>query len=255
MKPKNVDEFMEKKPLSEKDQIIRACFDKQAIITESNVIAVPVYYHGAVIACLKVEKSNTTPLSTEAIQQMRELAAIASPSVQSYRELTAFDQISVRIAAENLRENHFHDFLESFAGILHDVLSPLVFKLEFRFGFHQHQPVYLGHSYVLASFKRKTIGHYFDELPTEFHENYFNEQYDVFGFRLQRKERLLSKADEREAFEVGHVAFALPAGDRYPALGTKLLHRKAIATVVLDALNDHLLTFFNKLLKEFSTDS
>ena len=255
-KTKNIDEFMEKKPLNEGEQIIRDCFEKQTVMIQPTVIAVPVYYHGAVIACLKVGKSDPSTLSTEAIQQMRELAAIASPSIQSYRELTALDQISVRVAVGSVRENHFHDFLVSFSGILHDILSPPVFKLEFRLGFHQHPPVYLGHPYLLPSFKRNTSGHYFDELPTEFQDTYFNEQHDIFGFKLLRKERLLYNPDDYEGFEVGHVAFALPAvrRDSYPALGTKLLHRKAIASVVLDAFNDHLLTFFNKLVKEFSTD-
>jgi signal transduction histidine kinase len=300
---KTLDEEVKRLPLAEADELIRDClrygvkddpgFEKDRDSSDPKIIPIPVFFHGAVIGCLKVERWRKEGFSAGLVQQAREFVGLMSPTLQSFRELAALDRLSIRLAnkkarmadLENTREaaptgavRRHRDvtafrpihFVKYMADIVNDTLSPNASRLFIKAGFNEFDPVFVwsDHNKVIETednrlvkieFERQVGRHEFNNPSEVFAKGfYYNKiHYATPGVELRKKERATPHEHEgapKEGYLLGDLIFAVPseAGDSYPALGTRLLHRKVVSTIAADAYLDFMRGYFEKLLNRFS---
>lgn len=228
----------------------------------SAIFTVPVKTHGATIGCLQVARRDF-PFSQIAIKQIRELANLVSPAVQSYRELAALDQLSIEFAREQSEETCEPSIaVEKIASIIHDVFSPSVTRLHMTFGFTEISPVYLGREYVQQGMKKKIEWTDWSSVPTYFTTYEFNATFKLLKKTLTARSVDTSvsigetnKLDEK--LIIGNLTLAIHE-DRddptHPALGANYLHRKAASTLAADAFFDFVRDYFNYHLKTFGVE-
>jgi signal transduction histidine kinase len=221
------------------------------------VVIEPIEAHGTAIGCLRVSRRDY-PFSQMAVRQIRAIANLVSPAVQSYRELAALDLLSIRFAEEQSEENTLspRDAAEMIAGILHDAFSPVVTRLHLNFGFETIEPIYLGENGVAQSIKENIDWAEWNQVPLDF--NYKDRTYfKLFKKRLTAKNKdttEITTRPENDKSTIGNVVFAVTktGDDRgHPALGTNYLHRKTAATLAADAYLDFARDYFGSLMKKF----
>lgn len=228
----------------------------------STIIAVPIKTHGATIGCLQVARYDF-PFSQMAIRQIRELANIISPAVQSYRELAALDQLSIKFAQEQNKETCDPGAAANkLATIIHDIFSPVALYLHMTSGFTDIGPVYLGKANIVGRMKKEIDGSDWPSIPGHF----FTEE--ITSFKLLKKRLTARSVDtldsagelnklQEERLIIGSFVLAVHEKSDYPmqpTLGTNYLHRKAAATLAADAYLDLVFDYYNDLLKRFGLD-
>lgn len=215
------------------------------------LIMAPVKFHGAVIGCLNVELYDAGQFNYAALQMVKNTAALLAPVVQDYRELAAMDQLSYRFArlqvdnpALNLREANSY-----VASVLDDVLSPLAMGLFVEAGFKSSEEIVaIENSYLKLLEEQKTRY----EIEDEFTVNRPGED----GVTILRNQLVItSRRHENDSYPLGNLLLAVPAKRdevNKPTLATYRLHRRAISSLVADALLDLARDHFGSLLKDFS---
>lgn len=222
----------------------------------------PIEAHGTAVGCLKVCRTKY-PFSQMAIRQIKAIANLVAPTVQSYRELAALDQLSYRIADKQIEEQKFPPLqaTQIIADILHDIFSPEATRFHLDFGFQSSEPIYLGSKKAITAMK-KVKWQDWGKVPPEITDE------SIQNYRLLRKRLTARSIDTLAAQEssdkqegkkqaIGYLAFAvITERDRkgHPALGTSYLHRKTATTIVADAYFDFARDYFNYLLQECSVN-
>ena len=300
-----LDEEARKLPLDEADKVIQNClrnsvkndpsFAQDRDSPSSTIIPIPVFFHGAVIGCIKVGRSRKDGFSATAVHQVREFTDVMSLALQSFRELAALDRLSIRLAnkkarmvdLENTREaaptgaiRRHRDvtalrpiqFVKYMADTINDTLSPNASRLFIRAGFEEFNPIFVwsednkliedeDNRLVTMEFARQVGRHEFNNPPEVFTKGFYydNTHYATPGVHLLKKERATPHETEnapkdKDGYLLGDFVFAVPyeEGDSYPALGTRLLHRKVVSTITVDAYLDFMRGYFEKLLNRFS---
>lgn len=228
----------------------------------SAVIAVPIETHGATIGCLQVARRDY-PFSQMAVKQIRELADLISPAVQSYRELASLDKLNIEFAREQDREICDPEAAaRKIAVIIHDILSPVVTRLHMNFGFTETEQIYCGKDHVLQAM-RAIDWHNWFRVPEDIYTREFATPFKLLKKRLTARSVDTSGGEagssilEEERVIIGDLALAVHEhGDApaRPTLGTNYLHRKAAATLAANAYNDFVLNYYSDLLRSFGLE-
>ncbi len=103
-------------------------------------VAVPIRYHGAVIACLNVEWKEANGFSATTIQRIHQMAVLLAPTVYTRRQVVAIDDLVTRLRSARV---HAHDASATVAlgrlvAQVHDVLSPLATVCLIELGFRRY---------------------------------------------------------------------------------------------------------------------
>lgn len=226
---------------------------KHIVSVDNNmlIVGVPVRYHGAVIACLKIKwkivgllgverllrKMNPSPsLRTTVISYVKRLADMIAPGVQSFREVAALNSFGSKFARLQVRKSatDIEGSVETITEYLHDVLSPLTTHVQIEMGFRAFSKVQ-------------------GEAPNA--KEGLNKNYA--GQRSLLSSSLFVKIRQDEAdndFPIGQLVLAVPSGrDEIgrPTLATNERYRRAVASLVsdavLDSARDHLSSILNDL--------
>jgi len=241
------------------DPLIRESLSKSEEIIATNdglfVVIEPIEAHGTAIGWLELRRDDY-PFSPMAVRQIKAIANLVSPSVQSYRELAALDLLSISFA-ERQSEEKTHSPNESaqiIAEILHDIFSPITTSFHLNFGFQTIGPIYLGDNDVAQSMKRSINWGKWNEVPSEMTDRNGTD-YKLFKKKLTAKSKdTLENTVHSEGGRplIGNLVFAVhKAGDErgHPSLGTSYLHRKTAATLASDAYLDFARDYYSSLLK------
>jgi signal transduction histidine kinase len=231
-------------------------------------ILVPISHNGGVIGCLRVERTDNTRFNEVLTQQIKEIALLLGPSVQSFRELASLDQASYRFAklAIDYEVRSSKDIVEVTANILHDILEPLVTGLWVDVGF-QKQEALLGRRSVYLEAIQREINNFDIKSESMMITARDLSELDVYVTPLiaairQESQRLDRATIYIDTYEkslsycpLGKLLLAVPASSdtlNHPTLGAYHLHRKAICAIATDALLDSARSFLSAKLKEFS---
>ncbi len=149
--------------------------------------------------------------------------------MQAFRELSALDLISIRLAEELTAEPNvsLETPTQKIAEVLHDIFSPVAMRLHMDFGFTNVEPIYIGKESLIGDMKDKFFGCKWNEMPATFISR------DIASYRVLRKQltaRVLATTITSELhdqnidrFIIGNLVIAVnDDNDEYsrPALGT-----------------------------------
>lgn len=220
------------------------------------IVIEPIKAHGAGIGCLKISLDDY-PFSKMAVRQIKAIADIVSPAVQSRRELAALDMMNARFAEKHSEEKLYppKEAARMIAEILHDVFSPVVTRFHLNFGFQTIEPIYIGDDSAAQSMEEKIDWTEWDHIPSDFSDQ-DKKDFKLFKKRLTARSKDIAEntvQSENKISVIGNLVFSvLRDGDErgHPALGTNYLHRKAAATLASDAYLDFARDYFSSLLKK-----
>ncbi len=250
--------------------------DKKALLL------LPVQFHGATIGCIKIERSRASyrlgrlalylPFSNSALNLAKKISDLAAPSIQAYRELATLDRLSLKFAqalsltttksvAKGERKElpyAAQRWVKLLADIVQDSLAPEAMRFVLDFGFSPTDPVDTGDEKYIKLLREKLGDKDYNDLPTYMEDNGGN------CFKLYKRELFARTSEKGPAsmrsvarqFRLGYLVLAvrLPNDQmRKPVLGANYLHRKAIASILADAILDLARAFFASQLKELST--
>lgn len=242
------------------EEVIAEAKDKKALML------IPVQFHGANIGCIKIERSQPDyklgwllplylPFSNSALSLAKKLSDLAAPSIQSYRELAALDRLSLKFAQVPSGAKRSVQLL---ADILQESLTPEAMRFVLDFGFNRTTPVYTGEEQYVELLREKIGDKDYNDLPAYMEDGTGN-CFKLFKRQLFARVSENVPASHRsmwQQFRLGYLVLAvrLPS-DRLtkPVLGANYLHRKAIASILADAILNHARAFFDIQLKELST--
>lgn len=224
------------------------------------IVSRPIRVNGAAIGCLQIARSDSQ-FSQMAIRQIRQIANLLSPSVQSYRELAVLDLMSITFARKLAEESPYapDDAVESIiVKILHDVFAPTLTRLSTDFGFSSPRVYYE---------IEKDVGHLKEAIEIAIAGKQFEEYRDTVSSRdFPRPYKLLKKQltarvgpsyghhreYKQDQFILGNLIFAVDSEEdefNRPALGVNYLHRKTASTLASAAYLDFSRDYFSHVLK------
>jgi len=102
----------------------------------SSILAVPIFFHKAVIGCLKVEIDDGRVNEAD-FQNIDRFATLISPTVQAYRQVEALNQLSQRLARYQIEQSVYNldQDISGIIRIVHDVLAPVATSIIINSGF------------------------------------------------------------------------------------------------------------------------
>jgi signal transduction histidine kinase len=242
------------------EEVLAEAKDKRA------VMLVPVQFHGATIGCIKIVRSQPSyklgwliplylPFSYSALTLAKKLCDLAASSIQSYRELAALDRLSLKFAQALSNADRSVQLL---ADILQDSLAPEAMRFVLDFGFNYTTPVDTGDEKFVKLLRKKIGDKGYNDLPTYMEDNDGNcfKLYKRVLFARVSESGPVGKRSVWKQFRLGYLVLAvrLPSDQlKKPVLGANYLHRKAIASILADAILDQARAFFVTQLKGLST--
>lgn len=247
---------------SQADSLVHQVLSESRTLTRSSkkgapyTVIEPIEAHGTAIGCLKIRR-HKYPFSQMAIRQIKAIANLVSPAVQSYRELSALDLLSIRFAEKQSQDKTYSpkEAIKVIADILHDVFSPYVTRLALNFGFQTIESAYRGDAEAIEFLEGQDWSDW-DHLQLDFKD----EKFKLFKKKLTAMTEDIAVmaaangiGETKKRPIIGNLVFAiLRAGDKAgrPALGTSYLHRRAAATLSADAYLDFARDYFSSLLKQ-----
>lgn len=248
------------------------------------MLLIPVKFHGATVGCIKVERNKPSyifgkriklylPFSNSALNLGTQIADLAAPSIQAHRELATLDKLSLEFAqalseatAKKAGElQDFHQAVDVLANVLHDTLAPEAMRMVVDFGFSSIPPADRGNPEYVKLMDEKIRDRDYDDLPQGMEDAKGN------VFRLYKRELVMrvSEIDETslspqteqartqdKQFRIGYLVLAVrQPRDKFdrPMLGANYLHRKAVASIVADAILDFARAYLSRRLRKLST--
>lgn len=214
------------------------------------IVGVPVRYHGAVIACLKIKwkivgllgverlrrKMNpSSSLRTTVISHVKMLADMIAPGIQSFREVAALNSFGSKFARLQVRKSatDIEGSVDTITEYLHDVLSPITTCVQIEMGFRSFS---------------KSRG----EAPKA--------KVDLNNNGAGQPSRLnsplvvkSSQGNTKPDFLIGQLVLSVPSGrDEIgrPTLATNERYRQAVASLISDAVLDSARDHFSTILKD-----
>lgn len=241
--------------------------------SKATIISVPIIHNGGVIGCLRVERKTNTTFNEVVTRQIKDIALLLSPSVQSFRELASLDQASNRFAklAIDPEIGSSKDIAKATANSLHDILEPVATGLSLEIGFHE-QHVLLGEKSEQVQIIGQEINGFDIKSKSELVPKHLGEL-EFYKSQLiatiGQEQQISSGTTEegkREGYStkalsycpLGKLLLAVPANRdklNQPTLGAHYLYRKAICTVATDALLDWARNYLNARLNEFNVET
>jgi signal transduction histidine kinase len=240
--------------------------DVKAVVEgKKALMLIPVQFHGATIGCIKIERSQPSyrlagialylPFSNSALSLAKKICDLAAPSVQAHRELAALDRLSLKFAQTLSGAERSVKLL---AEILQDSLTPEAMRFVLDFGFNQSPAVDTGDAKYVELLRENIGNKGYNDLPT------YMEGPGGNCFKLYKRELLARVSENKPAgtrslwkqFRLGYLVLAvrLPSDQlNKPVLGANYLHRKAVASILADAILDQARAFFVTKLKALNT--
>jgi signal transduction histidine kinase len=246
------------------------------------MMLIPIKFHGVTVGCIKIERNKPSyilgkyklylPFSSSGLSLAKQIADLAAPSVQAYRELATLDKLSLEFAqalseATAKTSGELYDFQEAgntLADILQDALSPEAMRLVIDFGFMSMEPVDRGEDKFVELLQRKLGDKNYDDLPKYMEGvggNCFKLYKRELYARVTKKEVKNTSPQARQAredvqFRLGYLVLAVRTPkDKFdkPVLGANYLHRKAVASILSDAILDFGRAYLSRQLRSLST--
>jgi len=237
------------------------------LIAKATAVLVPIKYNGAVVGCLRIEQTTSAPFSETAIQLAKSFARLLTLLAQPYRYLATLDQISYRCARLQV-EHRIRDSEQaviSLVGIVDRILSPLAAGMSLDIGFKRRRAIVgkradykalvrkrweeLDKSKQSAGLKRIPFATGPRDIPLEAYEApLVTNLSDEANFSLGGE-------SAKRGPELGNFIFIAQASKDeidQPTLGMFYLHRKAISSVLSDAILDLARDIHSDSLNQFS---
>lgn len=219
---------------------------------KKSLIIVPIRFHGAVIGYLQVEAGRVF-FSEAPLQQIRVMAALLGPAVQSYRELAAIDQCGYKFARMPLDAPYCDSSkaTEMTGRILHDTLSPLGTAILMNFGFR-------GSRFIEADEQYRPVAAYLDKRAGTFDlsASFTTDTVDGYGrVEVYNEPIVVTPFRGQHLYQIGTLSLVVQESrdeDGRPTLASNNLHRRAISTMAADALLDAAREYLNSVVKNFS---
>jgi signal transduction histidine kinase len=253
---------------------------KEEFKDKKAMMLIPIQFHGASIGCIKVERNKPTykvgkyvvlhlPFSNSARHVARQLADLAAPSVQAYRELATLDQLSLRltqalslVAAKATTKTSKDELYNSqktaklLIDILQDVLSPEAMRFVIDFGFTSTTPEDTGEQEYIELLQQKLGNKKYEDLPKEM-EDHVGNRFKLYKRELSARVPETNETRSEEVqFRLGYLVLPVRLdNDKFkkPMLGANYLHRKTVASILGDAILDFARAFFDRQLRELTT--
>jgi signal transduction histidine kinase len=241
-------------------------FNYRHLVAGVYALLVPIKYNGAVVGCLRIDQDSSRPLSETAIQQAKSFARLLTLLTQPYRYLAALDQISYRCGRLQVEHNikNSEEAVKELVNIVDEILSPLATGMFLRIGFKQQQQV-VGRNSI---YKNWIHSHWEDlrssQKSAELRRIYLSastEELDAYETPLvaNLSDEAHFAAEQQIAKDkgprIGDFIFIARADKdeiNKPTLGMFYLHRKAISSIISDALLDLARDAHSDSLKQFS---
>lgn len=217
--------------------------------TSNHWVGVPIRFHGPSIGYVRVKWTSAKAFSASTVQELKDLATLVAPAVQSHRELAALDQVTSRLTRlwSGRPEADFKSLLDKVAHILCDILSPFGIRIRLELGFVSRQST------------AEQTGAWLEGLrPTDAsstivaHGGPATSPICLHTFRDDLKVQPPGEGVERL---LGWIEIVVPS-DRdprdCPTLGTSHLHRQALGSLVAYALLDFTRYHLDLVLKDLS---
>jgi hypothetical protein len=202
------------------------------LLHRTSEITVPIFFHDVVIACLKVhlleEKFTEVDLSN-----LKRIAAMISPAVQTYREMFALNKLSQDLSAQQIKVETY-DLDKNIRGMckrIHNVTSSTVVGLSIEAGFCEYHGIDPQEEPLKA------------EVNELLHADLESEDFrSVDGsFRWLSNELRMNPPASLSGEQVfGRFIFGIKdtQSTKYPPIGTSSLCRRAFTDLVTDTMLD-----------------
>lgn len=204
-------------------------------------VLVPILFHNAVIACLKVQVGEEKFTEID-LNNLKRIVIMISPAVQTYRETFALNKLSHDLSALQIKVKKFdlqrdiNDICER----IHNVTSSTIVGLSIEAGFSECHGVFPQHESLEASV---------NEL---FHANLESKDFRSAdgAYRWFVNELKMTPPAELADEQVfGRFIFGIEENQpaNYPPLGTSQLYRQNLNDLVNDTLLDFIRGHLNQL--------
>lgn len=206
-----------------------------------STVSVPILFHSAVIACLRVEVGEEKFTEID-LNNLKRIAIMISPAVQTYRETFALNKLSHDLSALQIKVKKFdlqrdiNDICER----IHNVTSSTVVGLSIEAGFSEYHGVFPHHESLETSV---------NEL---FHAALESKDFRSADgtYRWFVNELKMTPPAELAGEQVfGRFIFGIEENQpgKHPPLGTSQLYRQNLNDLVNDTLLDFIRGHLNQL--------
>jgi len=214
------------------------------LIPGMSKVAVPIFFHKSIIACLEVEIGDERFTETDRINLGR-IATLISPAVQAYREIAALNKISQDLAQLQIGITKYklEPDIREITEKVHDVLSPLATGVSLEIGFSECRGVH-PQNQPLAGLIQKQL-----DAPGEAGRTSPDDNHRWLKEELQIPMVNSSGQKVGEQF-LGRFIFAtnkIGIRNGHPTLGTNPTHRRAISDLLTDTLLDFVRGYLSQL--------
>ncbi|MDJ0838397.1 MAG: ATP-binding protein [Acidobacteriota bacterium] len=120
----------------EKDPEIRDIYQAYAEGMKS-IITEPVFYQGAIIACLNLEWKKASACSATLVSRVKEMAKYIAPTIHAKRQMMSLEQLSRAFDAAKAKKTSLSTFVESMIGNIQDIMAPYATVLLMDIGFQR----------------------------------------------------------------------------------------------------------------------
>lgn len=221
--------------------------NSQFMFEATSIIAVPVFFHNCVIACLEAEISGKQSrkdarIVLERLAKLETTANLISPAVQTYREMSALNKLShdlaqrqIDVVTYDLRRD-INDIAETTS----DVVSPSWVALSVEIGFSSWRGIYPKDDVT-------------QERVTECLDVDGSDE-DILSpdkkYRLLRTKLEITSSQRKNDQVLGRLVLGIENGlatNRQPTIGTNPTCRRAVSDQVSDTLLDFVRGYLNQL--------
>jgi signal transduction histidine kinase len=226
----------------------------------SSILAVPIFFHKAVIGCLKVVIDDGRVNEAD-FQNIDRFATLISPTVQAYRQVEALNQLSQRVARYQIEQSVYnleHD-IRGIIQIVHDVLAPVATGVVINSGFKTYVLELIEPEYdeairnrisVVASEETVIVGG--EEI--KYLPRGLEITFKKFEESSREDEPQPRGDDATSVHSFGTLILVTKdAGPRTePTLATGFFYRQAVSNVITDSLLDFMRGYLSQVTNRLS---
>lgn len=211
------------------------------LIHRISEITVPIFFHDVVIACLKVQLREEKFTEVD-LSNLRRIAAVISPAVQTHREMFALNKLSQDLSALQIKVEAYEPDrdIRDISKNIHNVTSSMVVGLSIDAGFCAYHGIDPQEEPLEA------------EVTELFHAELESEDFrspDGSCRWLSNELKVSPPASLAGEQVFGRFIFGIKDTQptKYPPIGTSPLCRRALTDLVTDTLLDFIRGHLNQL--------
>lgn len=224
----------------------------------SSILAVPVFFHKAVIGCLKVVIDDGRVNEAD-FQNIDRLATLISPTVQAYRQVEALNRLSQRLARYQIEQSVYdleHD-INGIIQIVHDVLAPVATGVVINSGFQTYTSEIIEPEYDETVRNRMRVVNDEEAITVGGEAIRYSPRRLEISFKKVREgeqegDPQSMKDDETQSFGT-LIIVTKEAGLRTePTLATGFFYKQAVSNVITDSLLDFMRGYLSQVTNRLS---